>query len=122
MMKIVGRPGWWTVLYFIPFVNIIVSIINSIDLAKVFGRGVGTGILLLFFPFIMYPIMAFSSKYQYKGPAADEDGKIADTPYPSPTTSTGSDTTAPQPPTHTEPAPTAPEPPTSTPPENQTKQ
>ena len=26
MLKIVGRPGWWLILFFIPFVNIIVGI------------------------------------------------------------------------------------------------
>lgn len=121
LQKIVGRPGWWTVLYFIPIVNIVVSIINDIDTAKAFGRGVGTGLLLIFLPFIGYPLMAFSSDYQYKGAVAGGDNAIADTPYPSSTSGTGSDATGPQPPTHTEPAPSAPQPPTSTPPENPVK-
>lgn len=124
MLKIVGRPGWWLLLYFIPFVSIVVGIINTHDLSKSFGRGVGTTLLLLFFPIIMYPLMAFSSKYQYTGPAAAEVKPIPDTPYPTNTTSQSntSDTTGPQPPTSTEPAPTAPETPTSTPPDNATRQ
>lgn len=126
LQQIVGRPGWWTLLYFVPFVNIVVSIINALDLAKSFGQGTGTGLLLIFFPFIMYPVMAFSSKYQYQGPSApgNTTGQDANSTTPESTTSsqeTSSDTTGPQPPTSTEPAPTAPEVPTSTPPENPTK-
>jgi hypothetical protein len=64
--KIVGRPGWWVLLYFIPFVNFVVAIVNGVDLAKAFGRGLGTGLAYVFLPVIMAPIMAFSSSYQYK--------------------------------------------------------
>jgi hypothetical protein len=122
LQLIVGRPGWWTVLYFVPIVNIVVSIINAVDLAKAFGKGVGTALVLIFLPFIGYPMMAFSSDYHYKGAVASAEGnRVADTPYPTNTTSTSSDATGPQPPTHTEPAPSAPEPPASTPPEDPTK-
>lgn len=125
LQQIVGRPGWWTLLYFIPLVNIVVQIINYVDLAKSFGKGTGTGILLLFFPYIMYPIMAFSSDYQYHGPSAGGDVSHTDDTPPSTdtraTTTDSSDTTGPQPPASTEPAPTAPEVPTSTPPENSVK-
>ena len=37
LLKIVGRPGWWLILFIIPFVNIIVWIIVAIDLAKSFA-------------------------------------------------------------------------------------
>ena len=65
LLKIVGRPGWWLILYFIPFVNFIVWIIVSNDLAKVFGKGGGTTLLLIFLPFIGYPMLAFGDA-QYK--------------------------------------------------------
>jgi len=31
-------PLWWLILYFIPIVGLIVAIINTNDLAKVFGK------------------------------------------------------------------------------------
>src|SRR5215207_5702210 len=57
--KIVGRPGWWVILLFIPLVNFIIAIILSIDLAKSFGKGVGFGLGLAFLGFIFWPILGF---------------------------------------------------------------
>jgi len=70
LLKIVGRPGWWLLLWFIPFVNIVISIIVMIDLAKAFGKGVGTGLGLMFLSPIFAPLMAFSDSYKYKGVGA----------------------------------------------------
>jgi hypothetical protein len=67
--KIVGRPWWWILLMLIPFVNFIILIILTIDLAKSFGKGVGFGIGLLLLAVIFFPILAFGSA-QYQGPAA----------------------------------------------------
>src|SRR5215510_6054620 len=67
--KIVGRPGWWVILMIIPFVNFIVGIILSIDLAKSFGKGIGFGLGLAFLGVIFWPILGFGSA-QYQGPAA----------------------------------------------------
>jgi hypothetical protein len=68
MLKIVGRPGWWLLLFFIPLVNIVVSIILSIDLAKAFQKDAAFGVLLLWLlSFIGYPMLAFGSA-QYVGP------------------------------------------------------
>jgi hypothetical protein len=61
MIKMAGRPGWWLILYFIPFVNIIILIIVSIDVAKNFGHGAGYGILLWLFAPIMYLVLGFGS-------------------------------------------------------------
>ena len=66
--KIVGRPGWWVILLLIPFVNFIIAIILSIDLAKSFGKGVGFGFGLALLGFIFWPILGFGSA-QYQGPA-----------------------------------------------------
>lgn len=65
--KLVGRPGWWVILLFIPFVNFIIQLILSLDLAKSFGKGAGIGVWLL--PFIFVLILAFGSA-RYEGPAA----------------------------------------------------
>ena len=69
LLKIVGRPGWWMALLFIPFVNFVITLIVSIDLAKAFGRSSTFGVLGLFlFSFIGYPMLGFG-KDQYVGPA-----------------------------------------------------
>jgi hypothetical protein len=56
-------------LLLIPFVNFIVAIILSIDLAKSFGKGVGFGLGLALLGFIFWPILGFGSA-QYQGPSA----------------------------------------------------
>jgi hypothetical protein len=66
--KIVGRPGWWIILLLIPFVNFIIGIILSIDLAKSFGKGAGFGIGLALLGIIFWPILGFGSA-QYQGPS-----------------------------------------------------
>lgn len=59
LLQIVGRPVWWLILFLIPLVNLIVSILVLIDLAKAFGQGAGFGIGLVFLPFIFFPILGF---------------------------------------------------------------
>lgn len=69
ILKIVGRPGWWLVLLFIPMVNVVISILMMIDLAKSFGRGTGFAIGLIFLPPIFALILSYGSD-RYVGPAA----------------------------------------------------
>ena len=65
LLRIAGRPTWWILLFLIPFVNIIVSLTLSIDIARSFGKGLGFGLGIIFLPFIFYPILAFGdSEYQ----------------------------------------------------------
>ena len=66
--KVAGRPGWWVILMFIPFVNFIIAIILCIDLAKSFGKGAGFGIGIVLLGFIFLPILAFGDA-QYQGAA-----------------------------------------------------
>jgi hypothetical protein len=71
MLEIVGRPIWWIVLLFIPFVNLIIGIILMLDLAKAFGRGSAFAIFgLLLFPYIGIPMLAFGGS-KYVGPVAE---------------------------------------------------
>ena len=59
-----GRSGWLTLALMIPGVNVIVSIMLSVDLARVFGRGTGFALGLIFLSPIFFPILAFgSSRY-----------------------------------------------------------
>ena len=69
MTQIAGRPAWWIVLFFIPFVNYIALLIIAIDIAKSFGKGAGFGIGLWLLAPIFYPILGFGSA-QYVGPSA----------------------------------------------------
>ncbi len=69
LCKIAGRPGWWLLLMLIPFVNFIILIVLSIDIAKSFGKGVGFALGLVFLGFIFWPILGFGSA-QYHGPSA----------------------------------------------------
>ncbi len=72
MLEIVGKPVWWIVLFFIPFVNFFVSVYIAILMAKSFGKGTGFGIGLALLPFIFYPILAFGNA-EYQGPAGAEE-------------------------------------------------
>ncbi len=69
LLKIVGRPGWWLILYFIPLVNIIVWIIVSIDLSKSFAKSTGFAVGLILLAFIFIPILGFGPA-SYAGPYA----------------------------------------------------
>jgi len=62
MCKITGRPGWWVLLFLIPFVNIVVLIMVALAIAKAFGKSEVFGIfgLWLFAP-IGYMILGFGS-------------------------------------------------------------
>ena len=69
LLKVAGRPGWWLLLYLIPFVNFIISIIVSIDVAKRFGKGTGFALGLVFLPFIFYPMLAWGDASYTAAPA-----------------------------------------------------
>jgi len=69
MLKIVGRPWWWLILFIIPIVGLIVAIVVSVDLAKSFGKSVLFGIGLALLGFIFYPVLGFGQA-QYQGPSA----------------------------------------------------
>ncbi len=69
LLKIVGRPGWWLILYFIPLVNIIVWIIVAIDLSKSFAKSTGFAVGLILLAFIFIPILGFGPA-SYAGPYA----------------------------------------------------
>lgn len=61
LIDIAGKPMWWFLLMFIPIVNIVISVMVMIGLAKNFGRGAGTVIGLIFLPLIFMLILAFGS-------------------------------------------------------------
>lgn len=66
LTQIVGRPGWWLILFLIPCVNLIVMIMVTLDLARVFGKDTGFAIGMIVIPFVFYPILAFGDA-EYTG-------------------------------------------------------
>lgn len=68
LTKIIGKPGIWVLLFFIPFVNIIFGIWATNLLSKSFGKDEGFTVGLILLSFIFYPILAFGSA-KYVGPA-----------------------------------------------------
>jgi hypothetical protein len=67
LMRIIGKSGWLILLYFIPIVNIVFSIIVAINLAKVFGKSTAFGVLgLWLFAIVGYLILAFGDA-RYRG-------------------------------------------------------
>ncbi|MGZ4129921.1 MAG: DUF5684 domain-containing protein [Actinomycetota bacterium] len=88
LVKIAGREGWWVILYFIPFVNIVVWFIVAIDVAKNFGKSTGFGIGIALLSFIFIPILAFGDA-QYIGarPGVGASGATPPPPPPPPLSS-----------------------------------
>ncbi len=70
MLEIVGRPWWWVLLFFIPLVSLVVTIIVSLDVSKSFGHATLFGLGLAFLGFIFAPILAFGSD-TYRGPSVE---------------------------------------------------
>lgn len=65
--KLAGRDWWWGLLIIIPCIGWVFQIILLNDLSKLFSKGVGYTIGLIFLPFIFFPMLAFGSA-QYVGP------------------------------------------------------
>lgn len=66
LLKVAGRPGWWVILYFIPLVNVVASIVVALDCAKMFGKGKAFGFFgLWLFSLIGFMILGFGdAKYK----------------------------------------------------------
>lgn len=45
--KIADKPGWWTILFFIPFVNIIIAVIVWMGIARAREKPSWLGILII---------------------------------------------------------------------------
>ena len=59
LLQVAGRPTWWLVLMFLPFVNMVIFLIVMIDVAKAFGKGAGFGLGLFFLGPVFYPMLGF---------------------------------------------------------------
>lgn len=66
--RIAGRNGWGFLLMFIPVVNLVVSIVVSIDMAKHFGKSTVFGIVgLWLFSIVGFFMLGFGDA-KYEGP------------------------------------------------------
>ena len=69
LCKLVGRPGWWLVLFLVPVVNIVVTIVVLNDLSRSFGHGAGFTVGLVLLSVVFYHLLWLGSS-RYRGPAA----------------------------------------------------
>ncbi|MFT3765531.1 MAG: DUF5684 domain-containing protein [Minicystis sp.] len=46
VLKMIGKPFWFALLYLIPFVNVLVHVIVSVQLARSFGRSALFGLVM----------------------------------------------------------------------------
>jgi len=70
LLEIVGKPTWWVVLYFIPIVNIVISIMVYHQLSLSFGKDTGFTVGLVLLGIVFFPILAFSDA-KYIGPVGE---------------------------------------------------
>jgi len=64
--QLIGRAPWWIVLYFIPFVNLIIGILDCIEVAKRFDKGAGWGVGLALLGFIFAPLLGFQDENKWR--------------------------------------------------------
>ncbi len=67
MTKIAGKPGWWVLMFLIPFVNFIFAIWLYNMISKSFGKDEGFTAGLVILGVIFWPILGFGSA-KYLGP------------------------------------------------------
>jgi hypothetical protein len=67
MTKIAGKPGWWVLMFLLPFVNIIFLVWLYNMISKSFGKDEGFTAGLVFLGFIFFPILGFGPA-KYLGP------------------------------------------------------
>lgn len=80
LLEIIGRPMWWLLLMFVPLLNIWVTIVVGLDLAKSFGKSTGMGVLVALLPIVGIPMLAFSKSTTYVGPVAQGFDSLAPAP------------------------------------------
>lgn len=65
MLEIADISSYWGILFFVPGINLIILLMMSAKLGKVFNTSGGFRFGLMFIPIMFYPLLAVS-KYQYK--------------------------------------------------------
>ena len=67
LCKVGGKPGWWTILFLIPIVNIVLAILVWHGVSTNFGHGAGFTVGLILLGLIFVPVLGFGSS-AYRGP------------------------------------------------------
>ncbi len=80
LIQIIGKPGWWVLMFFIPIVNIVFLIWAINLLSKSFGKEEGYTLGLIFLGIVFLPMLAFGDA-TYTGPAGDPDFQFARNTY-----------------------------------------
>ncbi len=57
LMRLAGKPGWWAIWFLVPFLNIMIYTIVTLEIAKNFGKGVAYTLGLLLLPIVFYAIL-----------------------------------------------------------------
>lgn len=76
MLEIAEKPIWWVLLFFIPFVNLIIAVLLGIAIARKFGKDEAFGVGLAFLSFIFFPILGFGDAV-YLGDDNDSNNSSA---------------------------------------------
>ena len=64
LLQVVHRPGWWVILWLIPYVGGVITVIVFVELADVFGRSGWFGVGLIGLTPVFTPILGFgASRY-----------------------------------------------------------
>lgn len=69
LVRMAGKPDIWILYMFIPFVNFVISILLTVEIARKFGQGTGFAVGMIFLPWIFYPILGFGDA-RYLGASA----------------------------------------------------
>lgn len=69
---IAQKPGWWTVMFFIPLANIVFGVMTMYEVAKRFGKGVGFTVGLILLSFVFVPILGLGDA-QYTPEATENN-------------------------------------------------
>ena len=68
-LEIIGKPLWWLIMFFVPFVSIVFGIMATHALSRAFGKDVGFTVGMLLLPALFGPMLAFGTS-QYQGAPA----------------------------------------------------
>jgi hypothetical protein len=61
LMRLGGKPGWWAIWLFVPFLNFVIYTIVTLEVAKNFGKGVAYTLGLLLLPPLFYAILGLGN-------------------------------------------------------------
>ena len=64
--QLLKRELCWRILYLIPFVNLVVFVIDCIEVAKRFSKDALWGVGLALLGFVIAPILGFSEEHRWR--------------------------------------------------------